>query len=279
MKKITIALLLCTAAVFLRAEEENDPDLSVDLVTGRPIRTPKPGSKGAANREHALMLTGGHIMRPGSQKGKVLVLDAQVEPFYTNMVQLCRIYSAMTKFKFDYIKADPSEVSAGDYAALMKKHCGSALLAFVQDDRTPSLLVAPDDRWAIVNVNRLTRGLKGDETIRKFTRARIKKQFARAVSLMSGVHSNFKNSPLAVNKLEDLDLVGAVIPQDEMGRVRDFLTGIGLSPAQVVTYRVACIEGWAPKPTNKYQESVWKLVHAMPTEPFKIKPETKKVSE
>ena len=41
-------------------------------------------------------------------------------------------------------------------------------------------------------------------------------------------------------------------------------------------YRKACEEGWAPQPTNDVQKAIWDKVHAMPTEPLKIKPETKK---
>ena len=34
-----------------------------------------------------------------------------------------------------------------------------------------------------------------------------------------------------------------------------------------------------PAPTNDVQKAIWDEIHAMPTEPIKIKPETKKVSD
>ena len=44
----------------------------------------------------------------------------------------------------------------------------------------------------------------------------------------------------------------------------------------VTNYRTAVKEGWAPQPTNDVQKAIWDKVHAMPTEPLKIKSETKK---
>ena len=54
---------------------------------------------------------------------------------------------------------------------------------------------------------------------------------------------------------------------------------LGIAQAKLTSYRRACVEGWAPAPANEYQKTIWDEVHAMPTEPLKIKPETKKVSK
>ena len=53
----------------------------------------------------------------------------------------------------------------------------------------------------------------------------------------------------------------------------------GITPWYQTTYHKAVEEGWAPAPTNEYQKAIWDKVHAMPTAPIKIKPETKKVRE
>ena len=50
-------------------------------------------------------------------------------------------------------------------------------------------------------------------------------------------------------------------------------------PGKRSVYRKACEEGWAPAPTNDVQKAIWDKVHAMPTEPIKIKPETKKTEK
>lgn len=53
----------------------------------------------------------------------------------------------------------------------------------------------------------------------------------------------------------------------------------GLTPPRRVPYHRACEEGWAPPPTNDIQKAIWEKVHALPTEPIRIKPETKKVEK
>ena len=63
---------------------------------------------------------------------------------------------------------------------------------------------------------------------------------------------------------------------DIVQRFWDYMKPLGVLPAQRATYLKACEEGWAPAPTNDVQKAIWEKVHAMPTEPLKIKPETKK---
>ena len=59
-------------------------------------------------------------------------------------------------------------------------------------------------------------------------------------------------------------------------RCQRYLLSLGVKPYRLTTYRKACEEGWANPPTNDVQKAIWDKVHAMPTEPIKIKPETKK---
>ena len=69
------------------------------------------------------------------------------------------------------------------------------------------------------------------------------------------------------------------LPLDIIQRFKEYMEAFCVSPAEYVPYRKAVIEGWASSPTNEYQKAVWDKVHAMPTAPIKIKPETKKVRE
>ena len=50
--------------------------------------------------------------------------------------------------------------------------------------------------------------------------------------------------------------------------------GIGL--VRLATYRTACIEGWAPPPTNDVQRTIWERVHSEkergPANGLKIRP-------
>ena len=65
----------------------------------------------------------------------------------------------------------------------------------------------------------------------------------------------------------------------KMGMTEVFSEDGTMYPVMMVTYGRAVREGWAPAPTNEYQKAIWDKIHAMPTEPIKIKPETKKVAD
>ncbi len=80
-------------------------------------------------------------------------------------------------------------------------------------------------------------------------------------------------------KLEKTYDLQNTLPQDVTMRQLKYLADMGGKPQSRTTYRKACEEGWAPAPTNDVQKAIWDKVHEMPTEPIKIKPETKKVKD
>ena len=41
-------------------------------------------------------------------------------------------------------------------------------------------------------------------------------------------------------------------------------------PQEVTTYKKACQEGWAPNPTNEWQQAIWDETRQLPTKPIKI---------
>ena len=69
------------------------------------------------------------------------------------------------------------------------------------------------------------------------------------------------------------------IMRDMIDAIRLNLNAKGLTTFSITSYKKACEEGWAPAPTNDIQKAIWDKIHAMPTAPIKIKPETKKVRE
>ena len=97
--------------------------------------------------------------------------------------------------------------------------------------------------------------------------------------LCCGGLSMQEDNLLHVAKLEDAYNLKDVLPHDVVNRQLKYLAGMNVTPRVRVTYKKACEEGWAPAPTNDIQKAIWDKVHAMPTAPIKIKPETKKVRE
>ena len=94
-----------------------------------------------------------------------------------------------------------------------------------------------------------------------------------------GMGSSFPGNIMNIAKVEDLDLCDEFVPFDKVGVVKQHLKNAGVTPVRYATYRIVCREGWAPAPTNDVQKAIWDKVHAMPTEPIKIKPEEKKTEK
>ena len=97
--------------------------------------------------------------------------------------------------------------------------------------------------------------------------------FRVGIMTFGGGVSQFKNSPMqAVANPEDLDKVLVDgLPYDALAGILHNLKSAGGTISHKATYRKACIDGWAPAPTNDYQKVIWEEIHAKPTNPIKIK--------
>ena len=137
-------------------------------------------------------------------------------------------------------------------------------------------ICAPESKWSVINVS----PLQTDKI--PFFKARVERSIVRGiVPLLCGADSQYPLCLMsAVHKPADLDrFINAKLPIDVIARFKQNFKALGLGSWTISTYRKACQEGWAPAPTNDIQKAIWDKVHAMPTAPIKIKPETKKVRE
>ena len=152
---------------------------------------------------------------------------------------------------------------------------GFAIVVF-RDDSSPSKLVcAPDDGWAKVNIAPFL----ADNPDGKKLAERAKREIWRGLAYSLGA-GNTQN-PLCALKpaasIKELDsLTGITSAPETLAPMSEWAKHWGINASRTVTYKKACEEGWAPAPTNEYQKAIWDKVHTMPTEPLKIKPETKK---
>ena len=176
----------------------------------------------------------------------------------------------------------PVQVEQGDAIALAKEETrreGTALAVVVVDDLTsPGFLVAPEDRWAIVNVAKLAE----DNPSLDVLKVRTTKECWRAMGYLLGASDSIRQPCLMrpIHSLTDLDSEAiAVVTPEPFNKMALNATKLNISRQKMVTYKQACEEGWAPAPTNDIQKAIWDKVHKLPTEPIKIEPETKKVKE
>ena len=215
--------------------------------------------------------TGGMLVKPGTQNGRIVYVNCQEAVPQDWLVTNATVFAQETRFKVD--------VSKGKFAFPKPTIVGNASLFVIDDPDMPTLLAAPEDRWVAVNVAPLKAGA-GEK--RAFFAARVNKELTRGFCLLAGAQdSNYPNALVGcVTKAEDLDkFFDCVLPVDVPARFPNYVKGYGVTPAEITTYRMACQEGWASAPTNDVQKAIWDKVHEMPSEPLKIKPETKKTEK
>ena len=116
------------------------------------------------------------------------------------------------------------------------------------------------------------------------TDLRLKKELARAFALVSGIGYNPGATGLMypVRKTADLDF--CALPDKVnpylISPIHKYLGILGVVPTKVATYRQACMQGWAPPPTNAVQRALWERAkekrEAGPSNPLTILPPKKK---
>ncbi len=135
-----------------------------------------------------------------------------------------------------------------------------AVLSVIDIAGWPTLLIAPEDGWAQVNVAALAKDNPAPEALA----GRVRKELWRAlVYLFGGGNSVMATGDLMrpVNSLEDLDGRLAYAPGPEpFNAVLDGARARGITSIRRTTYKQACIEGWAPAPTNSFQKIIYEDV-------------------
>lgn len=197
---------------------------------------------------------------PNSQKGQITFVNRQTRLAESEIVSVCVAIEKATKCK--------AAIGAIDGAKIA--------IEVIDDESSPVMTAFPEDYRAIVNVGKLDKNLKG-KALEKFYASRCRKELLRAFCFACGAGgSQYPDNIMAISDITDLDLVEEFIPGDTASTCGTRLAKIGITPTRFVSYAKACRDGWAPTPTNDAQKAIWDKVHAMPTEPIKIKPETKK---
>ena len=212
---------------------------------------------------------GGFLEKPGTAKGSIAYVNCQQKAPKSWIDESIAYFSEVTKFKVNYAE--------GTFDIKAPKFDGEVAIFIIEDETLPPILVAPENKWALVNIAPIAK-----EQRPIFFEQRTKKELSRAFAYLCGATgSKFERSlTRGITSQAELDKnYDYELPMDIVQRFWDYMKPLGVLPAQRATYLKACEEGWAPAPTNDVQKAIWDKVHAMPTEPLKIKPEEKKVSK
>lgn len=259
MKGDAVKSLLSIAACVLvagvsTAQQPAGPVLQAVLEQAKTnaLRMPNP-----AARSNMLMRTGGMIEAPVTGPA-VLLLNTQKRVPVEAIEETAAGIRKMVRLPVRCESAKGTEAAADAVRALADGKNG-AVIVVCETKEQPSLLVAPESRWAVVNVAAETAGAS-----KEVLSERVQKEIWRAFGyVMGAANSNFEHCLLKpVFTPADLDeLKVKSLSPEPFGKMLMQAQKMGMKPVHVSTYRKAVEEGWAPAPTNAFQKAVWDELH------------------
>lgn len=204
---------------------------------------------------------GGEVIKKGTFLGKVSVVNEQTRLSTADCEAVVKIIADATQCNI--------VVDDGKDAAVK--------LTIIDDPNAPTLLLATEDHWGKMNVAKLVDDLPGASAKAKFFAPRGRKMLLKGLSiLLGGGASQFPGNVMNTTTVRQLDMVPESLPIDMIDIYKEYLKPLGVTPAEKVTYRKACKEGWAPAPTNEVQKAIWDKFHEVPTQGIEIKFDPKK---
>lgn len=206
--------------------------------------------------------TGGKVARPGTYQGRLVYVNCQKSAPAEWLQSNACAFAKSAKIKV--------EVVSGEFSWPSPRIVGNASLFVVDDAKLPSILVAPENKWGLVNLAPLKIGEGQKES---FFCARVQKELSRAVAILAGSHDSNYPNPLVACMTDPAQLdkvVDCSLPVDVLTRIGKYVVGYGIIPAKETTYEKAVKEGWALAPTNDVQKAIWEKVHSIPDKPMKI---------
>ena len=230
-----------------------------------------------AKARHAAAL-GGIIEKPAS--GNIIrFVNAQsiIDESVVSDVAGKIAHSLMARHEMETVDAKGCDIIELAQVQLARQRVGVVIV--VTDDKSlPTLLVAPEEGWCVINARKLSDDLPPQDTLV----SRIRKEMGRAAAfVLGGGNSQMRPCVMTdIHKPSDLDVVEFEAVSPEV--VMKMLASMGsrdIQPRMRTSYRRACQEGWAPPPTNDVQKAIWEQVKADkergPTNPITIKPPKK----
>jgi len=208
-----------------------------------------------AARSNMLARTGGMIQSP-AEGPALLFLNTQtrvgVETFGAVKDQLAIALGLQV-----VIKAKTSDEPVAEALKALADQGTAAVVVIANTPGYPSLLVAPENRWALVNVAALGGAGVTAETLADRTQKEVWRAFGY---LMGAANSSFENCLMKpVLDPTDLDALKAkVVCPEPFNKIMTHAQKLGMKFQRTTTYRKAVEEGWAPAPADDFQKAIWK---------------------
>ena len=205
---------------------------------------------------------GGDLLKEGSMKGEICIVNCQTAASDDMLNASIAYLRKETRFNI--------QLKKGSFSLQKPVLQGDFSLFVVDQADVPTMLLAPESKWAVLNVAGLKEGRGANPA---FFKARVLKEMSRTFAGLCGaISSNYPDSlTTGIFTLEQLDRQeDQRLSVDVIGRLAMSMQQAGVTPAEYVPYRKACREGWAPSPTNDVQKAIWDEIHAIPDKPIKI---------
>ena len=220
--------------------------------------------------------TGGFIMRPAEGKA---IRFANAQSVVAESVLQAAAWEISRAVGIDIVVSKLDDANANPVSLRDGQTAAAVIVRAVKDPPAPTMIVAPEDAWAVLDVGALAR----DGATAEVLAERVRKELWRTTAIMLGASdSTFRPCLLEpVHSLTELDALKAkqVCPEP-YGSIQRNAKDLGCGSPVYTTYRQACQEGWAPPPTNDIQRAIFEQVKADkergPTNPITIPPPNKK---
>lgn len=185
----------------------------------------------------------------------ILIVDTQDRVSVDSVKETVHQLQTVLRLPFAFRSQTAGEPIGDAKVALAETNI--AVVIVVCDSASyPSLLLAPENRWALVNVA----ALGGKRAKSDVVTERLHKEIWRAVGfLMGAANSGNQNCFLRpVFSTADLDAIQTKsFAIDNLARILNQSRTMGMKQPRLTSYRKAVEEGWAPAPTNEFQRAIW----------------------
>ena len=208
-----------------------------------------------AARSNTLAKTGGILSTPASGPS-ILFLNTQ-KRVSSQVFESVPVYVQKILRLPCQLSDKPSEQPITEaQSALTDATKTAAVVVIAESAGYPALLLAPESRWAMVNVA----ALNTDGADAEKLNARVQKEVWRAFGYLMGAANSSAEVCLMkpVLSTADLDaLPGKSLSPEPFNKILYHAQKLGIPLARMTTYRKAVEEGWAPTPTNDFQRAIW----------------------
>ena len=207
----------------------------------------------AKQRAERIAYAGG-IVRKTEGKGRIVYANLQQTVETKDIAKTMNVLGKFLRVRIDTLDAKAEDVA--DVNKYLLGNDAKAVVIVVDNATDPAILVAPEDKWAKVNIGKFK-----DKNVKSRTQMELLRAFCY---LCGGIGSEY-NNPLTgfignPTQLDDSPV--AELPIDVINRCSPYLKQLGVIPYIESTYRKACREGWAPAPTNAVQKAIWEDINA-----------------